>query len=97
MAVRVLYSFLANGNMKLLPVFKKVITGILHFFPKHTTTARAQLVFPTKNRPQYEKERGNSSFLLQKKLHIDFISFPFIRGISKVHFNAFSQLFTFLA
>lgn len=56
MAVRALYSFILNGKWSY--VFKKVITGILHFFPKHSTSARAQLVFPTKNRPQSEKERG---------------------------------------
>lgn len=51
------YSFLVSGNMKLLPVFKKVITGILHLFCKHSTSVRAQLVFPTKNKHQYERGR----------------------------------------
>ena len=58
MAVRILYSIILNGNMKLLPVFKKVITGISCFCSKRTIAAKAQLVFPTKNRPQDEKERG---------------------------------------
>lgn len=64
MAVRILYSIILNGNMKLLPVFKKVITGTLRFFSKHTISATAQLVFPTKNRPQYEKERGKEETFL---------------------------------
>ena len=58
MAVRTAYSFILSGGMKLLPVFKKVITVILHFFSKHNTSARAQLVFPTKKRPQYEEARS---------------------------------------
>lgn len=72
MAVRILYSFILNGNIKLLPVFKKVITGILHFFSRHATSSRAQLVFPTKNRPQYEKERGKEETTVlssYRKLH----------------------------
>lgn len=33
------FSFILNGNMRLLPVFKKVITGILRFLSKHTISA----------------------------------------------------------
>lgn len=58
--------------MKLLPVFKKVITGMLHFFSKHNTSATPQLVFPTKNRPEYEKGRGKKETTVlstSRKLH----------------------------
>lgn len=66
------WPFLVSGNMKLLPVFKKVITGILHLFCKHSTSARAQLVSPTKNKHQYERGRGKEKTTVlssYRKLH----------------------------
>lgn len=57
MAVRTVNSFILSGDMKLLPVFKKVITVILHFFSKHNTSAKAQLVFPTKKKKDLNTKR----------------------------------------
>lgn len=76
MAVRTVYSFILSGDMKLLPVFKKVITVILHFSSKHNTSARAQLVFPTKKRPQYEEGRSKEEeIVLSSDCKLHFLGF----------------------
>lgn len=71
MTVKTVYSFILSGDIKLLPVFKKVITVILHFFSKHNTSARAQLVFPTEKRPQCEERSKEEEIVLSSdsKLH----------------------------